>query len=281
MAQLLSGLLRLYQTESGSVSRREPAETGPAAKHWNAESVPRMLPKAKRSCLRKRNDPACVTSRSRWSQEKRSMSNPPIIRRLCLSTANRHMLTLVMSLTVVFSMPAIVSAQGPPVGETFTTRVDLALKDLEEGLGSSQRQNLFQVQKFLGEGKLEQAEPLVDKVLEFFEKETTDTRVDYVSVANRATRALPEGALGRTQACLARLVLRLGPAQERMDRLVAKALEGSRKLAEQGGRGTAVRGRVVHRARLRVYAIAPLRRGVEVLRKGDRAGANRPDGERV
>ena len=125
------------------------------------------------------------------------MSNPPIIRRLCLSTANRHMLTLVMSLTVVFSMPAIVSAQGPPVGETFTTRVDLALKDLEEGLGSSQRQNLFQVQKFLGEGKLEQAEPLVDKVLEFFEKETTDTRVDYVSVANprnssvtrRSTRA--------------------------------------------------------------------------------------------
>ncbi len=114
------------------------------------------------------------------------MSNPPIIRRLFLSTANRHMLTLAMSLTVVFSMPAIVSAQGPPVVESTTTRVDLALKDLEEGLGSSQRQNLFQVQKLLVEGKLEQAEPLVDKALEFFEKETTDTRVDYVSVANRA-----------------------------------------------------------------------------------------------
>jgi tetratricopeptide (TPR) repeat protein len=88
-------------------------------------------------------------------------------------------------LALVLGMAASVLAQEPPAARTTTTQLEFSLKGVEEGKGAGQRQYLFQAQPLLVEGKLDEAEALIDQVLEFFDKETADKHVDYVSVANR------------------------------------------------------------------------------------------------
>ncbi len=96
--------------------------------------------------------------------------------KVCLAT---------VGLTLAVFMPVFATGQTPPTGGVVTTQVEFPLKDLEEGQGSAQRQPLFQAQKFLVAGKLDEAEPLIDKVLEYFDNETAEKAVDYVSVASR------------------------------------------------------------------------------------------------
>ncbi len=66
-----------------------------------------------------------------------------------------------------------------------TTQVDFSLKGLEPGRGSDQRPKLMKSQELLTQGKLDEAEAVIDDVLKFFENETADKQVDYVAVVNR------------------------------------------------------------------------------------------------
>lgn len=56
---------------------------------------------------------------------------------------------------------------------------------IEVGLGADQRVNLVKANRLILEAKLAECERLIDEVLSSFEKQTADTRRDYVSVANR------------------------------------------------------------------------------------------------
>ncbi len=76
-------------------------------------------------------------------------------------------------------------AQQPPTGGVVTTQVDFSLKGLEPGRGSDQRPKLMKSQQLLTQGKLDEAEAVIDDVLKFFENETADKQVDYVAVVNR------------------------------------------------------------------------------------------------
>jgi len=90
-----------------------------------------------------------------------------------------------VGLALVVTATATSLAQGPPRSKTTTTEVRSSMEGLEEGVGASQRDDLRKAQQFFMEGKLAEAEQVVDRILAFFDKETADTRVDYVSVANR------------------------------------------------------------------------------------------------
>ncbi len=76
-------------------------------------------------------------------------------------------------------------AQAPSPSGTVTTRLDLNLKELEEGLGADQRRELTRAGKLILEGKLVEADQLLDKVLAVFDERMKDAQLDYVSVANR------------------------------------------------------------------------------------------------
>jgi tetratricopeptide (TPR) repeat protein len=113
------------------------------------------------------------------------MSTRSILRHFGLTAVWRKLCLVAVGLALVAVVCGFAPGQTPPTGGTVTTQVDLSLKGVEDGQGSGQRPFLFQAQKLLLQGKLDEAEPLIDRVLEFFDKETADKGVDYVSVANR------------------------------------------------------------------------------------------------
>jgi len=126
-----------------------------------------------------RYHPVVAPDATRRNEEKH-MPNPCTAPKVHLTP-----LCFAVALALVFTAAARSLAQVPPRSETATTEVHFSLEGLEEGLGASQRAELLKAQRFFMEGKLAETEQGVDKILAFFDKEMADTRIDYVSVANR------------------------------------------------------------------------------------------------
>ena len=112
------------------------------------------------------------------------MSSLIVVLRSCLKSIRPNMCSALSGLALV-AVSLTTQAQQPPTGGVVTTTVDFSLKGLEPGRGSDQRPKLMKSQELLTQGKLDEAEAVIDDVLKFFENETADKQVDYVAVVNR------------------------------------------------------------------------------------------------
>ena len=94
---------------------------------------------------------------------------------------------LALSLALALTLAAPARAQKSPQPGDHGTPGELPglAEGIEVGLGADQRVSLAKANQLLLEAKLAEAERLIDGVLSYFEKQTADTRRDYVSVANR------------------------------------------------------------------------------------------------
>jgi tetratricopeptide (TPR) repeat protein len=145
------------------------------ATDWNTASDRRMLPGAISTRL---------DHQRKRSREIKSMSSPSVAPRSRLKS-NRPIVCAVLSGLALVPFCSSAQAQQPPTTGVVTTQVDFSLKGLEPGRGSGERPKLMKSQELLKQGKLDEAEAVIDEVLKFFENETADKQVDYVCVVNR------------------------------------------------------------------------------------------------
>ena len=188
---------------------------------------------------------------------------------------------LALSLALALALAAPARAQKSPQPGDHGTPGELPglAEGIEVGLGADQRVSLAKANQLLLEAKLAEAERLIDGVLSYFEKQTADTRRDYVSVANREQfdRYRKEHPSNRELVWLdwsyGRALFLKGWIAS------AQALEGCRGLAGQGDQGAALLGTGARGAGVcaQPQPAGPVRRGGQVVRDGLEPRSNLPD----